>query len=487
MHPREHKFCTDKTVSYFDVSEVIVLLRSGDHYDACVRLEPGAFDHYELDMIDGTSDSVIDNTELDVTNPTESSVIGGTELNAINRTECDVDNSAEHDVINTVGSDVISTEPDVNALGGNDSFVDGANDNHDSDILDESMGDYLYHAKKYRNTNPRNCIIGHLNINSIRNKFDAVECILSEGLADIFAISETKLDDSFPLSQFSVTDFSIHRKDRNRHGGGIMLYVRSNIPHRRRIDLEPEPIKCCGTEMMIIETRLYKTEKWFIVVLYKPPKVNDKIFELLFSDLCNALQSESSHWFVMGDTNFDMNSDNPLCDLCVMYSLSNLVVGLTCFKSDNPTAVDVLLSSEPKRFKCALNTSCSLSDFHNFTCVATKLHKCYTSPRTIFYRSYKKFDDENFINDVKKTFPSLYVISSMMKTTVYGVSVNYCPVSLTAMPQSKRKFLRNLQYLIWIAVLDKLFIGKTCYAMRIKRKSQVGWLQKAEKFNYCYK
>ena len=180
-----------------------------------------------------------------------------------------------------------------------------------------------------------------------------------------------------------------------------MLYVRSNIPHRRRFDLEPEPNKCYGTEMMIIETRLYKTEKWFIVVLYKPPKVKDKSFELSFSDLCNALQSESSHWFVMGDMNFDMNSDNPLYDLCVMYNLTNLVVGPTCFKSDNPTAVDVLLSSEPKRFKCALNTSCSLSDFHNFTCVATKLHKCYTSPKTIFYRSYKKFDDESFINDVK--------------------------------------------------------------------------------------
>ena len=49
-----------------------------------------------------------------------------------------------------------------------------------------------------------------------------------------------------------------------------------------------------------------------------------------------------------------------------------------------------------------VNTSCSLSDFHNFTCVATKLDKCYTSPKTIFYRSYKKFDDEGFINDVKK-------------------------------------------------------------------------------------
>ena len=175
-----------------------------------------------------------------------------------------------------------------------------------------------------------------------------------------------------------------------------MLYVRSNIPHRRRIDLEPEPIKCCGTEMMIIETRLYKTEKWFIVTLYKPQNVNDKSFELFFSDLCNALQSESSDWCVMGETNFDMNSDNTLCDLCVMFSLLNLVVGPTCFKIGNPTAVDALLSSEPKRFKCALNTSCSLSDFHNFTYVATKLQKCYTSPITIFFTEViKKNGDEN--------------------------------------------------------------------------------------------
>ena len=100
---------------------------------------------------------------------------------------------------------------------------------------------------KYRLDNPRNCVIGHLNVNSIRNKFDAVECVLNEGLLDIFAISESKLDDSFPLSQFSVTDFSIHRRGRNRYGGGIMFYVRSNIPHRRRADLEPEPKHYHGT------------------------------------------------------------------------------------------------------------------------------------------------------------------------------------------------------------------------------------------------
>ena len=103
----------------------------------------------------------------------------------------------------------------------------------------------------------------------------------------------------------------------------------------------------------------------------------------------------------MGDTNFDMKSGNLISDLCLVYNLTDRVDGPTCFKSDNPSSVDVLLSSEPKRFKRALNITCSISDFHNLTCIATKLYKSYVSPKTILYRSYKKFDDEIFINDVQ--------------------------------------------------------------------------------------
>ena len=128
------------------------------------------------------------------------------------------------------------------------------------------MKDYINQLKKYRSTNPKNCIIGHLNINSIRYKFDAARCLLKGGLLDIFAISESKLDESFPLAQFKMNDFSLHQKDRNKHGGGILLYMRSDIPHRRRYDLEPQTSH--GIEIMVIETRLYQAEKWFLVSLY---------------------------------------------------------------------------------------------------------------------------------------------------------------------------------------------------------------------------
>ena len=103
----------------------------------------------------------------------------------------------------------------------------------------------------------------------------------------------------------------------------------------------------------------------------------------------------------MGDTNLDMNYEKTFSDLCVLFNLSNLVDGPTCFKGDTPSSIDVLLSTEPKLFKQSLNSICSLSDFHNPTCVATKLHKPYIAPKTIDYRSYKKFDVEFFLNDVQ--------------------------------------------------------------------------------------
>ena len=51
------------------------------------------------------------------------------------------------------------------------------------------------------------------------------------GNTDIFMISETKLDETFPAVQFSLQGFcDPYRFDRNHNGGGIMLYIREDIP-----------------------------------------------------------------------------------------------------------------------------------------------------------------------------------------------------------------------------------------------------------------
>ena len=42
-------------------------------------------------------------------------------------------------------------------------------------------------------------ILGHLNINSIRNKFEVLKFIIDNNI-DMFLISETKQDGSFPTT-----------------------------------------------------------------------------------------------------------------------------------------------------------------------------------------------------------------------------------------------------------------------------------------------
>ena len=75
-----------------------------------------------------------------------------------------------------------------------------------------------------------NCIIvAQVNVNSIRNKFDALMTGI-QNKVDILLISETKLDENFPTKQFSVEGFtSPYRLDRNGFGGGLLSKQNSQI------------------------------------------------------------------------------------------------------------------------------------------------------------------------------------------------------------------------------------------------------------------
>ena len=81
-----------------------------------------------------------------------------------------------------------------------------------------------------RNQNPHRIIIDYLNIYSIRNKFESRVSFVGSNL-DILMVSEAKIDDTFPESQFLIECFSKpFRLDRTAKGGGISLYIRKDIP-----------------------------------------------------------------------------------------------------------------------------------------------------------------------------------------------------------------------------------------------------------------
>ena len=60
-----------------------------------------------------------------------------------------------------------------------------------------------------RQENSNRIILAHLNISSIRNKFDLLANQIA-GNVDVLVISETKLNASFPIDQFKIPGFSTH-------------------------------------------------------------------------------------------------------------------------------------------------------------------------------------------------------------------------------------------------------------------------------------
>ena len=59
---------------------------------------------------------------------------------------------------------------------------------------------------------PKNLYFGHLNLNSVCNKFVSIQELIERTFA-MFLISETKIDDSFPNAQFKIEGYKSFRKD----------------------------------------------------------------------------------------------------------------------------------------------------------------------------------------------------------------------------------------------------------------------------------
>ena len=66
----------------------------------------------------------------------------------------------------------------------------------------------------------------------MQNKFEALKFIIGHNM-NIFLISETKMDDSFPTDQFLIKGFSApYGFDRSSKGGGLLWYIREDIPSK---------------------------------------------------------------------------------------------------------------------------------------------------------------------------------------------------------------------------------------------------------------
>ena len=189
-----------------------------------------------------------------------------------------------------------------------------------------NSGNSYPQVQQHKLKNPKNVILGHLNVNSLRSKIDAVEELMRNNI-DISLFSETKLDETFPNQQFKISGYKMFRRDRNKYGGGIMFYVNENIPCKT-VNVEGLPNDCVVT---LIELSI-KSRKWLCIGLYKPPSQNEKYFLDNLSLALTKMSCEYENVVLIGDFNLTVENKN-LEVFMNAFDLECLIKKPTCFQS----------------------------------------------------------------------------------------------------------------------------------------------------------
>ena len=142
-----------------------------------------------------------------------------------------------------------------------------------------------------------------MNINSIRGKKLELLAFLDFHQPHVVAIQETKIDSSIATSELfpETCPYSVYRKDRNIHGGGVMLLVHKDISHMPITELEND------SESIWVKVFANKTSH-FVASWYRPPGSTSEEFQLFREQLDyirthhKGIKLPSAH--VLGDFNF---------------------------------------------------------------------------------------------------------------------------------------------------------------------------------------
>ncbi|KAK3099036.1 hypothetical protein FSP39_025464 [Pinctada imbricata] len=117
-----------------------------------------------------------------------------------------------------------------------------------------------------------------------------------------------------------------------------MTFIRSDIPARRRMDLESSQIEGITYEVNIDKC------KWCIVCMYRPPSQNDNCFSSECVKLLDKCSAVTDKIIVMGDLNYDMldsNKSKSLSEISDLFDLHCVVKSPTCHVvNTKPSLVD---------------------------------------------------------------------------------------------------------------------------------------------------
>ena len=153
-------------------------------------------------------------------------------------------------------------------------------------------------------------------------------------------LSETWLDSTVSDGEMGVSGF---RKDRNKRGGGIMVYVSEDVKCVRRQDLERNWIEALWLEVKLRRKQL------LVCNIYRPPDAKAEWMESLQEMVEYGIQ-EKKPTIMMGDFNCDMLCSNSstvrLTMMMSEYGLTQMVNCPTRVTANSSTQIDLPFTTD---------------------------------------------------------------------------------------------------------------------------------------------
>lgn len=194
----------------------------------------------------------------------------------------------------------------------------------------------------------------YYNARSLLPKMDELRLVCLSEQPDVVCIVETWLDVNILDSEILIANYSVVRSDRNRHGGGIVMYIRDCL-HCDVYNVDTQ-----GLELAIV-TVTSNSFRICIGLWYRPPCSPVFVLDSLFSVLESLDPSYFSNFVLIGDFNIDYNNSlHPLRQrldtIISSFSLVQVVADPTHTDSNGRSSlIDLALLSSPEKL-----SSCSV-------------------------------------------------------------------------------------------------------------------------------
>ncbi len=91
----------------------------------------------------------------------------------------------------------------------------------------------------------------------LRNNIEELRIFTNKTFFDVLCINETRLDQTIKNSEVEIHGYDLVRHDRNRHGGGVAIYIRDIIPYSERNSLIPDNIEAICLEIKSLTLNRY--------------------------------------------------------------------------------------------------------------------------------------------------------------------------------------------------------------------------------------